>query len=103
MSVFKAGSTIPVKFQLLDANGVPVPAGVLPQWVAPTVVATTTAPVDESLYNDQPTTGLAYRWDATAKQYIYNWQTSKGDIGKVFRIGARLDDGTTMYVNIGLR
>ena len=56
-----------------------------------------------SLYTDQPTSGLAYRWDATAKQYIYNWQTAKGDVGKVYRIGARLDDGTTMYVNIGLR
>ena len=76
-------------------------AAVLPQWVTPLQVGTTTAPVDESLYTDPPTAGTLFRWDGG--QYIYNWQTSKSDVGKVIRIGARLDDGTTVYVNIGLR
>ncbi len=101
MSVFKAGSTVPVKFQLLNASGASVQAGVLPQWVNPVQVGTTSSPIDESVYSDPPTSGSTYRWDGS--QYIYNWQTSKSDVGKIIRIGARLDDGTTMYVNIGFR
>jgi hypothetical protein len=45
--------------------------------------------------------GSTFRWDG--QQYIYNWQTPKNGTGSVFRIGARLDDGTTLYVNIGLK
>ncbi len=101
MSVFKAGSTIPVKFQLTNAAGNPVQAGALPQWVTPTVVGTTTAPVDETVYSDPPSTGSTYRWDG--QQYIFNWQSPKNDVGKLYRIGVRLDDGKTYYVNIGLK
>jgi hypothetical protein len=101
MSVFKAGSTVPVKFQLLNSSGAVVQALVVPQWVTPVQVGTTTSPIDESVYSDPPTSGSTYRWDGS--QYIYNWQTSKSDVGKIIRIGARLDDGTTMYVNIGLK
>jgi hypothetical protein len=101
MSVFKAGSTVPVKFQLLNSSGAVVFAAALPQWVTPVQVGTTSNPVDESVYSDPPTSGSTYRSDGT--QYIYNWQTSKSDVGKIIRIGARLDDGTTMYVNVGLR
>src|SRR5439155_10268693 len=101
MSVFKAGITVPVKFQLLNASGAVVFASALPQWVTPLQVATTSSPIDEYVYSDPPTSGSTYRSDGS--QYIYNWQTSKSDVGKVFRIGARLDDGTTIYVNIGLK
>jgi hypothetical protein len=101
MSVFKAGSTVPVKFQLTSAAGNPVQAGTLPQWVTPTVVGTTSAPVDETVYADSPSTGSAYRWDG--QQYIFNWQSPKNEVGKLYRIGVRLDDGKTYYVNIGLK
>jgi hypothetical protein len=101
MSVFKAGSTVPVKFQLLDANGVTVQSPAMPLWVTPTVAGSTTAPVDETVYSDQPTSGSSFRWDG--QQYIFNWQTPKNATGSVYRIGARLDDGTTLYVNIGLK
>ena len=101
MSVFKAGSTIPVKFQLLDANGAIVQSPATPIWVTPTVVGTTSAPVDETVYSDQPTSGSTFRWDG--QEYIFNWQTPKNATGSVYRIGARLDDGTTLYVNIGLK
>jgi hypothetical protein len=59
------------------------------------------APVDESLYAASADSGLNYRYDATAQQYIYNWKTGSG--GNYWRIGVRFDDGQTYYVNIGLR
>ena len=35
--------------------------------------------------------------------YQYNWSTKGLQAGYYYRIGAKLDDGTTEYVYIGLR
>lgn len=102
-SVFKAGSTVPVKFQVKRADGTVVQLPSLPLWLTPAKGGATSAAVDEALYGDLVTNGTAYRWDATAQQYIYNWGTAKNQAGFYWRIGARLDDGQTYYVNIGLR
>jgi len=70
MSVFKAGSTIPVKFQLKDANGVPVQASSAITWMAPVNMGATTAAIDESSYSDPASSVSYYRWDSTSQQYI---------------------------------
>ncbi len=36
-------------------------------------------------------------------QYQYNWSTKGLKAGYYYRIGAKLDDGTTAYVYIGLK
>ena len=74
-----------------------------PQWIVPVRGGSMRAPVDESLYGDSATSGGTYRWDATAQQYIYDWGTAKSGAGSYWRIGVRLDDGQTYFVNIGLR
>jgi hypothetical protein len=102
-SVFKAGSTVPAKFQLRDANGKIVQTNTPPVWVQPAKGVLTTAPVDESAYSAPAESGTTYRWSATDQQYIYNWNTDKSQIGYFWRIAAKLDDGTTRTVNIGLR
>ena len=103
VSVFKAGSTVPVKFQLRKADGTIVQANTAPQWLTPAKGSMTTAPVDESVYSEVATAGTSYRWDATAQQYIYNWGSPKNGAGYYWRIGVKLDDGNTHTVNIGLR
>jgi len=101
MSVFKAGSTVPTKFQLLNASGGVVQSASLPLWVTPVKIGTTSQPIDESVYTDPPSSGLTFRWDGS--QYIYNWQTPK-DPGGLYRICAKFDDGSApQCVNIGLR
>jgi large repetitive protein len=100
-SVFKAGSTVPVKFQLRRADGTVVQAATAPQWLTPVKGASMSAALDESLYAVATTNGDAYRSDAG--QYIYNWGSDKNGAGFYWRIGVRLDDGSTYYVNIGLR
>jgi hypothetical protein len=102
-SMFKAGSTVPAKFQLKKADGAVVQATAAPAWLAPAKGALTTAPVDEALYTDAATGGELYRYDATAQQYIYTWGTAKTQAGYYWRIGVKLDDGQTYYVNAGLR
>ena len=100
-SISKAGSTVPVKFQLKDAAGNAVQAANPPQWVMPVQGGPTSAAVDESVYSDRGTAGSTYRWDG--QQYVYNWDTKGLAAGYYYRIGVRLDDGKEYYVNIGLR
>jgi hypothetical protein len=101
VSTFKAGSTIPVKFQLKDANGNVVQSASAPQWTVPQKGNATAQAVDEGVFTDQATNGTLYKWDGT--QYHYNWST-KGVAGSFYyKIGVKLDDGQTYYVYISLR
>jgi hypothetical protein len=101
-SVFKAGSTVPAKFQLKKASGTPVQAASAPIWLTPVKGAAMSAPVDETVYAASADSGSVYKYDATAAQYIYNWKTGSAS-GNYWRIGVMFDDGQTYYVNIGLR
>ncbi|TCO46868.1 hypothetical protein EV646_106107 [Kribbella antiqua] len=100
-SVFKAGSTVPAKFQLKKADGTVVPANTAPAWLTPVKGSSMSLPVDESVYSASSDSGSTYRYDASAQQYIYNWKTGAG--GNYYRIGVSLDDGQSYTVNIGLR
>ena len=102
-SMFKAGSTVPAKFQLKKADGTVVQPTAAPAWPAPAKGALTTAPVAEAVYGDPAETGQVYRYDASAQHYVYTWGTVKSQAGYYWRIGVKLDDGQTYYVNAGLR
>lgn len=101
-SVFKAGSTVPVKFQLRNASGTLVQAASAPDWLTPVKGSAMSVPVDETVYSPTGDSGSDYRYDAAGQLYIYNWKTGSAG-GNYWRIGVTLDDGQTYYVNIGLR
>jgi hypothetical protein len=101
-SVFKAGSTVPVKFQLKRDDGTVVASPNAPVWLTPVKGSATSAAVDETVYTASADSGSTYRYDASAQQYLYNWKSTSAG-GNYWRIGVRLDDGQTYYVNIGLR
>ena len=101
ISIFKGGSTVPVKFQLKDANGNVVQSASLPVWITPQQGNPTTAPIDESIFTDPATSGNNYQW--ISGKYQYNWSTQGFASGYYWRIGVTLDDGMTYYVIIGLR
>ncbi|WP_270888869.1 OmpL47-type beta-barrel domain-containing protein [Pedococcus sp. 5OH_020] len=100
-SVFNAGQTIPMKFQLKNSAGQVIQAGSAPKWLAPVKVSTTAAAVNETATTDTATTGATYVWDGT--QYQFNWKTDKTQAGSYWRVGVTLDDGQTYFVNIGLK
>ncbi|HEX6354452.1 OmpL47-type beta-barrel domain-containing protein [Actinophytocola sp.] len=103
-SVFKAGSTVPVKFQLRNLAGAVVAArSSAPQFLTPVKAGATTAPVNETTTTESSTVDGAFRWDPAAGQYIYNWQTKGLTAGYYYRIGVRLDDGQTFFVSVGLK
>ncbi|MDQ1732183.1 MAG: large repetitive protein [Pseudonocardiales bacterium] len=100
-SVFKAGQTIPMKFQLKNAAGQVIQSGTAPNWLTPVKGSSMAAAVNESAYSASADSGVDYRWDGS--QYSYNWNTSSNQAGFYWRVGVTLDDGQTYYVNIGLR
>jgi hypothetical protein len=102
-SVFKAGSTVPAKLQLRKADGTLVVPTTAPQWLTPLRGSLATGSVDETVYTDSASSGSAFRYDTTAQQWVYNWNTKGLAAGYYYRVGVRLDDGQTYYVSIALR
>lgn len=102
-SVFKGGSTVPAKFRLTDARGRVVQATTPPVWLVPARGRTTNLPVDESVYGAAANTGSTFAWSAADQQYQFNWGTPSSGSGYYWRIGVRLDDGTTQTVTVALR
>lgn len=74
-SVWKYGSTIPVKVSITDCNGTPVP-GLAPK-VGTSSVSTSdpAAPIGEVASTSAADTTGVMRFDASAGQYIYNFAT----------------------------
>ncbi|WP_420183590.1 OmpL47-type beta-barrel domain-containing protein [Knoellia sp. CPCC 206435] len=100
-SVFNAGQTIPMKFELRNAAGQVIQAATAPKWHTPVKGGATSAAVNEAAYTATPTVGGTYALSGT--QYQYNWKTEKSMSGYYWRVGVALDDGKTYYVNIALR
>jgi hypothetical protein len=57
----------------------------------------------EQTYTDPATGGATYKWDETAEQYVYNWSTKGILAGHWYTIFAKLEDGTTQNVVVGIR
>jgi hypothetical protein len=74
-SVWKAGSTAPVKVRITDCSGAPVP-GLTPHVGTQLVSsATPSSGIDEATSTSAADSGSAMRYDAGAGQYIYNLAT----------------------------
>jgi len=101
VSIFKGGSTVPVKFQLSNAAGQVIQGGSA-QWLVPAKGSRITAPVDENQYQTPATSGAAFKYDTKARQYVYTWSTKGLTALYYYRVGVRLDDGQTYYANIAL-
>ena len=101
-SVFKAGRTVPIKFQVFDVNGVSIgtPGTVVSFRIIDVIAGTVTTPVD--LPVDSTSADTSFRFDPIAQQWIFNLNTSGLAAGStyVFRIG--LSDGTHIDFQFGL-
>ncbi|MEK7508063.1 MAG: PxKF domain-containing protein, partial [Patescibacteria group bacterium] len=99
--VYKQGSTIPVKFQLKDANGAFITNAVANLFVAKAssgiegtqVVALSTSKADA---------GNQFRYDAIANQYIFNIGTSAMTVG-TWQLQAKLNDGKMYVVDVSMK
>jgi len=99
-SVFKLGSTVPVKFR--------IGPGIIPDATATIgyalVTGDTAGPVNEAVSTSAATSGNLFRYDSTDNLYIFNLNTKKiTDGAGTYRISVTLDDGMTYNVDIGLK
>jgi len=100
-SIFKFGSTIPVKFQLTDAAGNFVTNAVAKLYLIKINNGVSGTDI-EAASTSAATTGNLFRYNLTDNQYIFNLATKPLSIG-TWQIKIELDDGTSKYVNISLR
>lgn len=100
-SIFKLGSTVPVKFQLWNVEGNFVRDAVARIYVAKisdNIIGTEM----EAESTSAATTGNLFRYDSIDNQYIFNLGTKDLSTG-TWQIRIELDDGTSKYVNISLK
>jgi hypothetical protein len=93
-NVIKAGQSVPLKWNVPNGSG---------GWISSLsdvrsdtqskVTCQTAAPTDEI---EAPTSGATeLRYDTTANQFIYNWQSPKVGAGTCYRLGVTLTDGSS--------
>jgi hypothetical protein len=95
-SVFKAGSTIPVKFSVGCTGSLAATLA----WRQ--VTSGGVGPVNEAASTSAATSGNQFRYDATSGQYLYNWST-KGLTAGTYQLQINLGDGVIRTVNVGLK
>jgi hypothetical protein len=100
-SVFKLGSTIPVKFQLKDANGNFVTNAVAKIYLAK-ISSGITGTETEATSTSAATVGNLFRYDSTSNQYIFNLGTKSLSTG-TWQIRIELDDGTSKSAKVSLK
>jgi HYR domain len=99
-SIFKLGSTVPVKFQLTGASaGI---SNLTARLYLQRVSAGGTGSDIEAISTSNATTGNLFRYDATAGQYIFNLATKTLSAG-TYKLRIDLSDGVLHTVNITLR
>lgn len=99
-SVFKARSTIPLKFMLTGCS-----AGITDLVATLSYAkldASVAGPINESVSTAAATTGNQFRYDPAADQYVFNWST-KGLSAGTYRLFIDLGDGVTRTVDLDLR
>ncbi len=101
-SIFKLGSTIPVKFQLRDAHGNFVTNAVAKIYVKKISNGVNGTVWEDAVSTSAATTGNFFRYDYTSNQYIFNLATKPLSAG-TWQIRIELDDGTSRSVDISLR
>jgi hypothetical protein len=101
-SVFKLGSTVPLKFPLTDSTGASVSTAVATLTVQMLSGGTPVGTPIDATPSGNADTGNVFRYDSTSNQYIYNLGTMMLSTG-VWQLQVHLDDGTIRTVVMGTR
>ena len=101
-SVNKAGSTVPAKFRVGDANcnsiGTP---GVVTSFKLIGTMSDVNTVVNEDVVSTTPDT--AFRWDPSAQQWIFNISTKGMKAGVKYTYQISLNDNTSIIFSFALR
>jgi len=100
-SVFKHGSTVPVKFRIADADGKYVSTAVANltyQKIGGDILGSIEEPVSTSASD----TGNMFRYSTEDNLYIYNLNTDDMSVG-TYQLNIHLDDGMVKSVRISIK
>ncbi|WP_322759359.1 PxKF domain-containing protein, partial [Frankia sp. Cr2] len=100
-SIFKIGSTVPVTFALTGAS-----AGVtnaVATFSYAKYSTTVLGSVVEAVSTSAATTGNAFRYSPTARQYVFNWSTRTGLCAGTYKLSINLGDGVDRSFLVSLR
>jgi hypothetical protein len=100
---FKLGSTIPIKFQLTDAQGAFITNASPLISLKLLSSGSPTGEVIEGNSSGAANTDSIFRYDPNSNQYIFNLATKDLTANAFYRITVELRDGTTQQVDIGLK
>jgi hypothetical protein len=102
-SAFKKGSTVPIKFRVCDALGTSIPD---PELVTSFKLVKKVSGTVESVVLENPTSttpDTAFRWDATAQQWIFNLSTKNLAGNYTYYYAIDLNDGTKITFHFYLK
>lgn len=93
MNTVKSGATVPIKFELFKGSTeLTTTSSVVQPLKAVGIACSSTTPDDIELV---ATGGTSLRYDATAGQFIYNWQTPSGKAGSCYKVTIFAADGSS--------
>lgn len=101
VNTVKAGSTVPLKFEVFAGSTELVSTSVVTSFGA-TEVSCTALTAGEDAIEMTTTGGTALRYDSTAGQFIQNWQTPK-KVGACYRVTVKTQDNSTLVAFFKLK
>ncbi|HET7127470.1 MAG TPA: PxKF domain-containing protein [Gaiellaceae bacterium] len=93
LNVVKNGSTVPLKFEIFAGSTELTDTAAVKSLTSAKVNCDATAPMDDVELT--ATGGTSLRYDLTAGQFVYNWQTPK-TAGQCYRVTMTTQDGTSL-------
>jgi large repetitive protein len=91
----KGGSTVPFKFEVFKGSAElsDTSTATIKSLTAKQVTCSAAAAIDDIELT--ATGGTSLRYDSTAGQYVYNWQTPKGPVGSCYSVTISSADGSS--------
>jgi hypothetical protein len=99
-NVVRGGSTVPLKFEVFAGTTELTDISVVQSFVQTRIVCDGSLPVDDIEFTTTGATTL--RYDATAGQFIQNWQTPRLP-GQCYRVTMTTDDGSSLVAFFKLK
>ncbi|HTH65805.1 MAG TPA: PxKF domain-containing protein [Gemmatimonadales bacterium] len=96
----KSGSTVPLKFEVFVGGVERTDMGAVKSFASYTVACNTSSPTDDIEFTT--TGGTVLRYDATAGQFIQNWQTPRL-AGQCFKVIMTTQDGSWLTAYFKLK
>jgi hypothetical protein len=100
VNTVKGGSTVPLKFEVFAGPSELTATSVVQSFVQTRIVCDTSATIDE--IEVTTTGGTSLRYDATAGQFIQNWQTPRSP-GACYRVTMTTQDGSALVAFFKLK